>query len=377
MNAPYRASGRRPTKPVVWSKQSILFSACNEDTRSELQAFGTLEGKHAFCVTSGGGRVLSLLLSGPAKITAVDLNPAQNALLELKMAAMRRLDHGGFLEFLGVRESRRRTAVYEGLRPFLSEPAKAFFDRHWASIENGVLYQGKLEKYLQLVANLLRLARPLGLGTLVSCETLEEQRRFLERLETPFWRFAATTVCRRSVLSRLSGDPGFFRYLPAELELHEVLYDRIHDYMRHSLVRDNPVLQLALHGRYVWEAALPPYLNASTYDPARAALQRTHIDVVTGTVHEVLSERRALGFDAFSLSDISSYMDSERHHSLFEEVLAAARPGATICSRANILHRSLGLEHARQIVRNSKLERHLARYDHSCVHEFVIGTRMR
>ena len=121
-------SAPQSDSPVVWNRDSILFSACNEDTRSELTAFGSLEGKNVFCVTAGGGRVLSLLLDRPRAITAVDLNPAQNALLELKIAALKKLDHDGYLRFLGVRPHADRLATYSELRRSLSPVAQSFFD---------------------------------------------------------------------------------------------------------------------------------------------------------------------------------------------------------------------------------------------------------
>src|SRR5688572_12482831 len=82
---------------VDWKRDSILFSSCNEDSGSELRAFGDLTGKHVLCITAGGGRVLNLLVTRPAVIWAVDLNPAQNSLLELKVAGMRALDHEAYL----------------------------------------------------------------------------------------------------------------------------------------------------------------------------------------------------------------------------------------------------------------------------------------
>src|SRR5215471_5142215 len=116
------------TPPVAWNKESIIFSACQEDSRSELAAFGPLHGKHVFAVTAGGGRVLNLLIDRPRAITAVDLNPAQNALLELKIAAVRGLDHGVYLRFLGVRIAEDRLAVYERqLRQQLSSGAQRYF----------------------------------------------------------------------------------------------------------------------------------------------------------------------------------------------------------------------------------------------------------
>ena len=51
-----------------------------------------------------------------------------------------------------------------------------------------------------------------------------------------------------------------------------------------------------------------------------------------------------------------------------------ARPGARLCSRSNIYHRPLAAEHERRIQRDLELERRLSIDDHSCVHEFVVGT---
>src|SRR5690349_13113180 len=100
----------RPGGAVTWDRETILFSACNEDSHCELRAFGSLAGKRVFCVTAGGGRVLNLVAERPREILAVDLNPAQNALLELKIAAMREFDHAGYLRFLGVRPADDRLA---------------------------------------------------------------------------------------------------------------------------------------------------------------------------------------------------------------------------------------------------------------------------
>jgi hypothetical protein len=45
-----------------------------------------------------------------------------------------------------------------------------------------------------------------------------------------------------------------------------------------------------------------------------------------------------------------------------------------LCSRSNIYHRALLPEQAARIERATALERQLAIDDHSCVHEFLVGT---
>jgi S-adenosylmethionine-diacylglycerol 3-amino-3-carboxypropyl transferase len=359
--------------PINWSKESILFSACQEDSHSELSALGPLTGKRVFCVTAGGGRVLNLLLEQPRAITAVDLNPAQNALLELKVAAMRELDHGGYLRFLGVRASIDRLDVYERLRKLLSDPAAHFFDRQSKAIAAGVLFEGKLERYLRIVAAATKLGHPFGLKNVVHAPDLEAQRAAMAKWETPVWKALAHLVARRPVLAALSGDPGFYRNLPPEMPLHEVLYDRVHNHLKHNILRDNPFLQMVFFGRYVFEDVLPIYLNASTYDRVKAALAEVKLDIVTSMATEAIKETAGVGYDAFSISDISSYLDEGPHFDLFETVLGAATHNARLCSRANIYHRPLAPAHARRIERDPALERKLSRHDHATVHEFVVG----
>lgn len=359
---------------VSWPNETIVFSACNEDSRSELRAFGSLQGKRVACVTAGGGRVLNLIAGRPSEIWAIDLNPAQNALLELKLAGLRELDHEPYLAFLGVRESTDRLATYESrLRGHLSKGAQRFFDERPALVSGGPLLQGKLERFFTRLAVVLRLAHPRGLERLFAFDDLEEQRRYLSRFDTFLWRTVAENVARRSFMRLFSGDPGFYRYVPEHIPLHRKIYERVHGYFHNHLARDNSLLQLVFFGRYVFEPALPIYLNAETFADVKAALDEVSVHTVTAGVDEALVHAGPEAFDAFSLSDISSYLDDSAHARLFAEVVRSARPGARLCSRSNLYHRPLPQAVARRVRRDLELERDLAVHDHSCVHEFVVG----
>jgi S-adenosylmethionine-diacylglycerol 3-amino-3-carboxypropyl transferase len=358
---------------VAWARDSILFSSCNEDSGSELRAFGDLEGKRVVCITAGGGRVLNLLVGRPEMICAVDLNPVQNYLLELKVAAIRLLEHAEILKFLGVRESETRLEVYSRLRGQLSAGAQSFFDAHPSLIDSGILFEGRLERYLCKISRLLQFTHALGVKRLFDCEDIEQQRRWLRRLDSPMFRTLAQTCARRGMLSAFSGDPGFYRYVPPEIPLHRVIYGGVIDHFTHHLARDNSLMQLVFFGRFIHESALPPYLNAATYDRVQDALSRVRLVIRTSTINEALLSAGPAAFDAFSLSDISSYLDDALHDKLFADTLEAAREGAIVCSRSNIHHRPLRLEHEARLERDRALERELSISDHSCVHKFVVG----
>lgn len=358
---------------IAWSHDAILFSSCNEASACELRAFGDLAHKRVVCITAGGGRVLNLLMARPEEIWAVDLNPAQNCLLELKVAGMRALDHAGYLRFLGVRDDAERLTTYAGLRAQLSEGARQYFDRRPQLVRDGVLYQGKLERYLRKIARVLQVVRPLGIQQLFAFEDINKQREFLRLFDTPFFRVIAETACRRGMLRTFSGDPGFYKYVPEEIALHRVIYGGILDHFRECLARDNPLMQLAFFGRVIHEHSLPFYLHAATYETVKDALSRVKLITRTCTMNDALAELGPHTVDAFSVSDISSYLDDTAHAQLFSDVLVAARRGAKLVSRSNIHHRPLLPEHERRLRRDRALERELSIADHSCVHKFVIG----
>ena len=133
-------------------------------------------------------------------------------------------------------------------------------------------------------------------------------------------------------------------------------------------------MQIVFFGRYVYEPALPIYLNAATYAQTKAALEHVRIETITATVDEALDARRARGFDAFSISDISSYLDDAAHARLFDRVLAYGAAGRTaLLAQQHLPPRRSLPEHARRLARDRALERQLSIDDHSCVHEFVVG----
>ena len=86
-------------------------------------------------ITSAGCNVLDYALAGPRRIHAVDANPRQTALLELKLAGIRRLDFDDFFALFGDGRPRATSAssTSDALRADLSPFARAFWDErlHW------------------------------------------------------------------------------------------------------------------------------------------------------------------------------------------------------------------------------------------------------
>src|ERR1700733_15040457 len=121
-----RVSDSHPP-PVPYGGR-LMFTQSWEDPDCDLEALRPQPGETIFAIISGCDNLFGLLLTDPAEIIAVDLNPAQAYLLELKRAAFRRLSHAEMLTLLGVRASTRRRLLYTRLRGDLSAAALRFWD---------------------------------------------------------------------------------------------------------------------------------------------------------------------------------------------------------------------------------------------------------
>jgi S-adenosylmethionine-diacylglycerol 3-amino-3-carboxypropyl transferase len=355
-------------------RERISYSSCNEDSACETRALRPGPGKRLFCVTAGGGRVLDLVADGPDEVWAVDLNPSQNHLLELKMAGIAELSHAEYLAFLGVRPDGERLGSYARLRSRLSPEARLYFDARKPMLRAGVIYQGLLERFLgRLIAPIVRTVRPFWVRRLMAAQSIEDQRRLICEPCTWLWRALVGILCRRRFLDWFSGEAGFWRYIPDEISLHRRIVGNIFGYLENHLARDNHLASLIFCGRYINEDALPPYLREATFARVRAALGRTRMRLVTGTVCDALHQAPAGTFDGFALSDIGSYLDDVSFCRLFDQVVRTGRKGARLCSRGILYHRELPGECAHRLRREPDLEREFARADVAMVHEFLVG----
>jgi S-adenosylmethionine-diacylglycerol 3-amino-3-carboxypropyl transferase len=366
----------REPSAIPWRRYGgrISYSSCNEDSHSELEALQLAPDKRVLCVTAGGGRVLNLLYHQPREILAVDVNPTQNHLLELKIAAMRALAYQPYLAFLGVRQADDRLAVYQGFRPSLPSAARDYFDTHPKLVQRGVLFQGSLERFLVHVARIAHVVRPFWVKRLFSCEDVGEQRRFIEGWNTRVWRLVVETLCRRSFLELFSRDPGFWRFVPPEVPLHSRIFDLIHRYLCNHVARDSHLLQLVFFARYVYEPAMPIYLQPLPYERIRQALATTRITTVTAPITLALAAAGDRSFDAYSIADVSSYLSEPDFGALMDQIMRTARPAARLCSRGIFVHRPLPGEHAARIRRDHALEQRLSLDDLAMVHEFLVGS---
>src|SRR5271165_1747451 len=80
---------------------TLIYNTCWEDPRLDRQMLALRPDSRVVMITSAGCNALDYLLDDPAEIFAVDVNPRQNALLQLKIALIEHGDHSELFRLFG------------------------------------------------------------------------------------------------------------------------------------------------------------------------------------------------------------------------------------------------------------------------------------
>lgn len=319
-----------PAEPEVASRAdftAIRYAQCWEDADVLVEALAPAPGQTLVSIASAGDNTLALLIGRPARVIAVDLNPAQLACLALRAAAYRALSHAELLELVGSRPSSRRRDLYARCRPQLDPDVRAFWDGHGDDVDAGIGGAGKFERYF---ATFRRRVLPLvhsrrAVEQLLAGGSLEARARFYrERWDTWRWRLMFQLFFSRAVMGRLGRDPAFFTHVEGSVAT------RILSRTEHALtVLDpaaNPYMHWILRGTH--GAALPLALRAEHFETIR-----DHVDRVEWRRCDVGAALDLVGpgqVHGANLSDIFEYMSVDEYHGQLERLAVALAPGGRL-----------------------------------------------
>jgi S-adenosylmethionine-diacylglycerol 3-amino-3-carboxypropyl transferase len=315
-----------------------MFAQSWEDPACDLAALSVRPGETMVAITSGGDNVLSFLIADPARIFSIDINPLQTAMLGLKMAAFRRLDHSELLELLGVRPPVDAWALYHRIRGDLPESAQRFWDQKEPWFRHGLLSQGGFERYFGILRKIVRLA--VGRRTverLFATDPGAQQDFYDRKWNNARWRFLVRIGCSRWVLGRAL-DPSWF----ADSQT-ESFGDHFRDLGEHALANlpacSNYFLSQILRGEYLDESAMPDYLRPEHFALIRSRLER--VQPITSDIGDALGQLPERSVDVFALSNVFEYGPAQLFEGTKVEILRTARPGARVCLRNLLAPRRL------------------------------------
>lgn len=348
----------------------LRYGWCWEDADVLLDALAVRPGDTCVSIASAGDNTLALLLADPARVVAIDRNPAQIASLELRIAAYRALEQAEVRELLGSLPSTRRAALYRRCRALLPPGARAFWDGRPASIAAGAASTGRLERHfawfrragLPLVHPRARVRRLLAGGS-----PAERAARYAG-WDTWRWRALFRVFFSRFLLERLGRSRAQFAHVEGPVA------DRLLGRARHALVdldpARNPYLHLLLCGRHADAGALPAALRPEAFDVIRGRLER--LEVHAGTLESWLAAAQARSVDRFNLSDVFEYVSPAEHVRLLEQVARVGRSGARVACWNLFVDRCRPAALADRLVPLEAEARALSRADRALFYERLV-----
>jgi len=349
----------------------LIYTANWEDPESDRLALRFRPGETILTITSGGCNTLGFLLHDPAVIHAVDINPTQAYHLELKMAAMKKLEYGEFVSFLGLLPSAGRPATYAALRPGLNPDAAAFWDARRPLIEKGLQLRGGYDKFVKLVGRYVRLGHGRKrVDGLLATNSLEEQRAFYDR----YWdnvrtRLVFVLFYNKRVLARMGLQADYFRFDDGTHSFAESFLRKFRKVCHDVPLRGNYFVHIYLQGRYRSLDEVPDYLREENYGTIRGRLDR--VRVATADAKKWLAGQPDASIDAFAMSNICELMDLADTRRTFQEVLRTARPGARLSFRNLIIPRDVPDDLRDKIRKDEELSRRMKDADRSFVYSKV------
>ncbi len=325
-------------------QRNLIYNTCWEDPAVDHQALLLRSDDVVAMITSAGCNALDYALAGPRAVHTVDANPKQTAVLELKQAAIRRLDHGDFFRLFGLGVHPGFRGLYRRcLRRELTPVSRLFWDErvNWFDRKGGGFYYRGLSGRFARAFRVYMSYRPRlqrGLRHLARARDLAHQRRiYLTEVEPFIWTPSLRWLMNRQVTMSILGVPASQR---EEVNIEHAggvagfvaaCIDRVATSLPFG---DNYFWNVYVNGHYT-QTCCPNYLKPEFFRQLKAGL----VDIVhpgTMTVHRLLSDPP----DRFSRFVLLDHMDWMSHHdpkALAEEwslLVGSARPGARIIFRS-------------------------------------------
>lgn len=283
----------------------LVYNTCWEDPRIDRVALELGPGDRLLVITSAGCNALDYALDEPERIDTVDMNMRQNALLDLKLAGIDRLEYDDFFQLFGRGKTDNWDALYKTLREGLPGPSREFWDK------KGKLFTGKgrrnsfyfrgssglfaagVNYYINRIVKL----RP-EMDQLLASETIEEQREVYEtKIKPAFWGPKFEWLMRRDSTLSLLGVPRaqrqqLERYYPGGIS--KFIEDSLDTVFSKLPIKDNYFWRVYLTGEYTPECC-PEYLKPDNFarlkgtdsTPGLAKRIHTHTNTILGHLQEV------------------------------------------------------------------------------------------
>jgi len=323
---------------------NLVYNTCWEDPRLDRQMLDLKSDSRVVMITSAGCNALDYLLDGPAEIHAVDMNPRQNALLQLKIAMIEWADFDDLFRLFGHGAHPKFESLLNGIKgdlhPFASRywQAKSHYF-HSSRLNPSFYYRGTAGKLAWLALHIFkRGSRRVRdcMAALQHVTSLQEQRELYERVRPTLWNGVVTWLLRQPMAMTMLGVPRS-QLRMIECHFNGGITGFIQAKLEHVLTQvpfwDNYFWRVYLTGRYTRECC-PNYLREQHQSELRSMVGR--IAIHSTTIANFLRENPG-DYTHYVLLDHQDWLAAHNSQALEEEwrlILENSMPGTCILMRS-------------------------------------------
>ena len=273
---------------------NLVYNTCWEDPRLDRIALELGSDDNVLVITSAGCNALDYALEAPKNVFAVDMNPRQNALLELKMAGIRHLEYEDFFDMFGRGQLKDAVDTYhQNLRKSLSAWSQQYWDRWIRFFDNRhrpFYYRGTSGTFAKVlnvyVDRVLRVRQ--WLDAILDVATVDEQRQiYNDHLRERFWTRSLKFAMGRDTTLSMVGVPKAQRdQVDQDYDggIVKFVQDCVETVFANLPLIDNYFWRVYLTGEYTHQCC-PEYLKADNFERLKNGLVdrvSTHTNTVEG-----------------------------------------------------------------------------------------------
>ena len=273
---------------------NLVYNTCWEDPRLDRVALEFGPDDNVMVITSAGCNALDYTLAGPNHVHAVDMNPRQNALLDLKCSAIRNLEYEEFFQMFGQGRLPGVKEIYrQKLREQMPTWSQDFWDKKikWFDNSRKSFYyrgtSGAIARMIKSYTDRVIRVRP-HLDLLLDAESLEQQQEIYEKyLKEKFWSgLMKFTLNRDTTMSMLGVPKAQRRQIETQYEggLVKFIQDCMESVFAKLPIKDNYFWRVYLNGEYTANCC-PEYLKPQNFQRLKDGMVdrvSTHTDSVQG-----------------------------------------------------------------------------------------------
>ncbi|NOQ73725.1 MAG: DUF3419 family protein [Crocinitomix sp.] len=323
----------------------IRYANCWEDADVLLEGLNPDQNSKIMSIASAGDNCFSLLSKSPKKVIAVDVSEVQLFLVELKKIAIQRLDYSDFLEFIGVRKSKRRRSIFALLKSHLRKNCRQYWEKQVEQIELGLIHQGKFEKYFQLFKNdvLPTVHDRTVVNQLFAKKNNAAQLQFHDEVwHTAAWEKMYRQFFGVEMMGSQGRDPEFLKHVKGSVP--DLILAREVEHLRKENCQRNYFLYYILYNEFN-EAFLPHYLRKENFNTIKANID--HLELHHGLLDSAIDKHPDCTH--FNLSDIFEYMDDDLFRSVSQDLITRSAKGAIIAYWNLMIPRYISTEFSDQV----------------------------